>query len=187
MTENMDTAFFRNLNALGVLLVSGVLIVALYDQFANNDLPCPLCLLQRVGFVAVMTGLVLNIVRGPKADHYSIMIIAAFFGAAVSLRQISLHVIPGTQAYGDPFLGLHYYTWAFIVFAVIILGTAIIAAYSTQYHKQRYVKISEQSLICRIALIFAFTVVATCAIAAFAECGPGVCPEDPKSYWLISK
>jgi disulfide bond formation protein DsbB len=187
MAENTETSLFRNLNALGVLLVSTVLIVALYDQFANKDLPCPLCLLQRVGFVAVMSGLVLNIVRGPKADHYSIMIIAAFFGAAVSLRQISLHVIPGTQTYGDPFLGLHFYTWAFIVFAIIILGTAIIAAYSTQYHKQRYVKFSQQSLLCKIALSCAFTIVAACALAAFAECGPGVCPEDPKNYWLFTK
>ncbi|MEH6524553.1 MAG: disulfide bond formation protein B [Sneathiella sp.] len=185
MTNSSETYLFRNLNALGTLAVSAVLITALYDQFASGDLPCPLCLLQRVGFVAVMSGLVLNIVKGPKADHYSIMIIAAFFGAAVSLRQVSLHVIPGTSTYGDPFLGLHYYTWAFIVFSMIILGTAIIAAYSTQYHKQRYIAFSDQTALCKIALVIAFSIVAVCAIAAFAECGPGVCPEDPKNYWLL--
>ena len=128
----------------------------------------------------------LNVVRGPKPDHYSIMIIGAFFGAAVSLRQISLHVIPRTPGYGDPFLGLHYYTWAFLVFAAVILGTAIIAAYSTQYGKQRYIAFSQQHALAKVAILAALAIVAINALATFAECGPGQCPDNPVSYWLFS-
>jgi len=185
MTDHTDTSLFRSLNALGILAICAVLGTAFYGQFIQGEMPCPLCLLQRVAYVAVMCGLVLNVIKGPKPDHYSIMIIAAFFGAAVSLRQISLHVIPGTPPYGSPFLGFHYYTWAFIVFAIIILGTAIIAAYSTQYHKQRFIPFSAQTILAKVALTLAFIIVAANVLATFAECGPGQCPDNPTSYWIF--
>jgi hypothetical protein len=152
----------------------------------RGELPCPLCLLQRLGCVAVLTGLILNVVKGPKPDHYSIMIISAFFGAAVSLRQISLHIIPGTGSYGAPFLGLHYYTWSFIVFAAVILGTAIVAAYSTQYHRQHFVRFRDHNLLCKLALVVALVVVAANVLVTFAECGPWQCPDNPTSYWLLN-
>jgi disulfide bond formation protein DsbB len=185
MAHSSETGLFRNLNALGILAICAVLLVALYSQFVDGELPCPLCLLQRVACVAVLTGLVLNVVKGPKPDHYSIMIISAFFGAAVSLRQIALHIVPGSGSYGAPFLGLHYYTWSFIVFALVILGTAIIAAYSTQYHKQRFIRLGDQGALAKLALVTALVVVAANAIATFAECGPWQCPDNPVSYWLF--
>jgi len=184
MTENIESNLFRSLNALGALAVSIVLITALYDQFVHGDLPCPLCLLQRIGFGAVLCGLILNVVKGPRPGHYSMMIIAAFFGAAVALRQVSLHVIPGSPGYGNLFFGMHYYTWAFIVFSIIILGTAVIAAYSTQYHKPRFIRFADQPVVCKLAIVVAPAVVAINVVAAFAECGPGQCPDNPTSYWL---
>ena len=181
----MEVGLFRKLNAAGMLAVSAVLATAFYDQFVRSDLPCPLCLLQRIGMAAVLCGLMLNVIRGPKPDHYSIMIIAAFFGGAVSLRQISLHIVPGTGTYGSVFLGMHYYTWAFIVFALIVLGTSIVAAYTTQYHKEHYLPFREQSAIAKLAIVVAIVLVLANVLLTFAECGPLQCPDDPKTYWLL--
>lgn len=182
----MEVGLFRRLNAIGMLAVCAVLAMAFYGQFTQDELPCPLCLLQRVATVAVLCGLMLNVVKGPKPDHYSIMIISASYGAAVSLRQISLHIVPGTGSYGVPFMGMHYYTWAFLVFALIILGTAIIAAYSTQYHKQKFIPFGEQSGIAKVAIVVSVVFVAMNAIVTFAECGPLQCPDNPTSYWLFN-
>jgi len=182
----VEIGLFRKLNAIGMLAVCAVLAMAFYSQFSQGELPCPLCLLQRVAIVAVLCGLMLNVVKGPKPDHYSIIIIAAFYGGAVSLRQISLHVVPGTGTYGAPFLGMHYYTWAFLVFSLIILGTAIIAAYSTQYHKQKFIPFREQSGIAKLAIVVAIALVAMNVLATFAECGPLQCPDNPTSYWLFN-
>lgn len=99
MTESLA----RQLNALGAIAISLVLAFAFYSQFINAELPCPLCLLQRVGFIAVLFGLLCNIIYGPRSLHYSFMLLGALFGAAVALRQVALHVIPGTPFYGDPF------------------------------------------------------------------------------------
>ena len=181
----MEVGLFRKLNAIGMLAVCAVLAMAFYSQFTQDELPCPLCLLQRVAVVAVLCGLMLNVVKGPKPDHYAIMTIAAFYGGAVSLRQISLHIVPGTGSYGAPFLGMHYYTWAFLVFALIILGTAIIAAYSTQYHKQKYIAFRDQIGIAKVAIVVSIVFVAMNAIVTFAECGPLQCPDNPTSYWLF--
>lgn len=185
MTEQHDTTIFRNLNALGVLAVCIVLLTAFYDQFTGGGLPCPLCLLQRIGFVGVLVGLLLNVIRGPKPDHYSIMIVSAFFGAAVALRQIALHVVPPAPGYGGTFLGYHYYTWAFLVFAAIILGTAVIGAYSTQYHKQRFIPFADQNALGKTAIVLSVLVVGANVLSTFAECGPGQCPDNPVSYWLF--
>ncbi|MGR6780760.1 hypothetical protein [Moritella viscosa] len=122
--------------------------------------------------------------------HYSAMLAGALLGAgagaAVALRQVSLHVIPRTPHYGAPFLGIHFYTWAFITFAVIIAGTAIMMAFSAQYEKIKYVPFSMQTGIAKIAIIAVILITASNMLNAFAECGPYKCSGDPVSYWLFS-
>lgn len=177
---------FRKLNAMGMLAVCAVLVMAFYSQFAQEELPCPLCLLQRIAFAAVLCGLMLNVMKGPKPVHYSIVIIAAFFGGAVALRQVGLHIVPGTGSYGAPFLGMHYYTWAFLIFALVVLGSAVTAAFSSQYQEYGYIPFREQSGIGKLAIVLAIGFVAANAVVTFAECGPLQCPDDPASYWLFN-
>ena len=47
----MSEKLTATLNALALLAISIVLLFAFYAQFAYGELPCPLCLLQRAGFV----------------------------------------------------------------------------------------------------------------------------------------
>jgi len=179
---------FRDLNALGLLCLSGVLLYALWSQIWDNELPCPLCLLQRLGFVGVMAGLLLNLVFGPKPAHYGFAILAALFGMAGALRQTALHVIPGSGVYGPPLLGLHFYVWAFILFFIIIFVLAVIASFNGQYAKTRaFISFNHQSMLGKFSLIATIGVVALNALSTFAECGPLVCPDNPTGYWLFSK
>ena len=178
---------FRNVNALGVIAISCVLAYAEYSQLLQHELPCPLCLLQRIGFVAVMFCLLLNVIYGSKAMHYSLATISALFGAAVSLRQISLHVVPGTPGYGTPFLGYHFYTWAFIVFTLIIFAVAVISSISSQYNKVGFHGFKQQSILGKTAIGFCVLMVLLNVLVTFAECGPLVCPDNPEDYWLLQK
>ena len=52
------------------------------------------------------------------------------------MRQILLHIVPGTGHYGSPVLGLHYYTWAAICFFLILLGTAVMLMFDRQYDSE---------------------------------------------------
>src|SRR5260370_4507879 len=114
------------LNALGLYGIALVLVAAFAGQILLNELPCPLCLLQRVLFSLLAIGPILNIRFGPRPSHYALSLLAAVVGATVSARQILLHIIPRDPGYGSALLGYHYYTWAFIAFVAAILLIAIV-------------------------------------------------------------
>ena len=172
----------RNINSLGVLGIAIVLAIGFAIQIIYDELPCPLCLLQRVGFVLVMFGFMLNVIKGLKFRHYGIVIIGALFGASVALRQILLHIVPGTGTYGSPIFGLHPYTWSFIFFAATLLAVALLLLVShPRCTEQTFTVNKAERAICWVAII----VTGLNAVAAFLECGPLVCPENPAGYQLL--
>ncbi|MCP4001255.1 MAG: disulfide bond formation protein B [Gammaproteobacteria bacterium] len=178
----MPNNIMRNINALGVLGITVILSIGLIMQIALDELPCPLCLLQRISFTFAIYGFMLNVIRGLSFRHHGIIIIGALFGGAVALRQISLHVIPGTGTYGSPVFGLHYYTWAFILFAAILLAVGIMLIFSHPRQQDKQVIVTKaEYLICWAALF----IIALNLIATFLECGPLVCDDNPTSYRLL--
>ncbi|WP_058120368.1 disulfide bond formation protein B [Photobacterium kishitanii] len=171
------------LNALGLLGITFVLLMASVLQVVLNELPCPLCLLQRLGFMLVMFGFMLNVVYGPQQRHYGILIIGALFGAATALRQVSLHVIPGTPGFGSPVFGIHYYTWAFILFSLTIVGVAVLQLLWNKDWNNNDYKINRfGKFVCLVAI---FAVVVN-VVSTFIECGPYQCPDNPVTYWLFN-
>ena len=116
------------LNALGLYGVALVLAIAFGAQLWLHELPCPLCLLQRMQFAMLAIGPILNIRFGPRPSHYGISLLAALLGAAVAARQIFLHILPGDPGFGSALFGYHYYTWAFIGFTAAIVLIAADAA-----------------------------------------------------------
>ncbi|CEO38258.1 disulfide bond formation protein B [Photobacterium kishitanii] len=171
------------LNALGLLGITFVLLMASVLQVVLNELPCPLCLLQRLGFMLVMFGFMLNVVYGPQQRHYGILIIGALFGAATALRQVSLHVIPGTPGFGSPVFGIHYYTWAFILFSLTIVGVAVLQLlWNKDWNNNDYKMNRFGKFVCLVAI---FAVVVN-VVSTFIECGPYQCPDNPVTYWLFN-
>lgn len=183
----MTPALARALNGIGLLALSLVLGAAFADQFLNQDLPCPLCLLQRAGFAAAGVGIALNVAIAPRPSHYAMAIVSAAAGAAVSLRQIALHIVPGTGAYGDALLGMHYYTWAFVVFGLVVIGSALMLMFDGQFRSKagsRPVPLAGLSLVA--FTLFALIVLAN-AVSTVAECELGLCPDNPTSYELLNR
>ena len=78
----MNRSIAHILNILALYAISGVLIAAFAMQFALGELPCPLCMLQRVFFCAMAIGPVLNLRFGPRPSHYALSMLAAMAGAA---------------------------------------------------------------------------------------------------------
>jgi len=178
----------RTLSAIGLLVVCGLLIGAYYFQFARDELPCPLCLLQRVGLAAVGFGLSLNLIYGAKPHHYGLMLIGALYGGSVSVRQILLHIVPGTGSYGSPVLGLHYYTWAGIGFFLILVGTAIMLLFEGQYKGLRDEPSHEEFggvPLAKFAFFLMLFLIGANAVTTLLECGPGICADPPTDYRLI--
>jgi disulfide bond formation protein DsbB len=173
------------LNALGLSLIGVVLLFAFGDQLLRHDLPCPLCLLQRAGMVAAGFGIALNLALGPSPAFYGLASLGALCGAAVAIRQILLHIVPGTGAYGDAFFGLHFYSWAFIVFAAIVAGASVMLLFTGQFQQERRgLGPLARRLGAAAFLIFGLLAVAN-GFSTVLQCGAGLCPENPTGYLLL--
>jgi disulfide bond formation protein DsbB len=174
------------LNAAGLAGLIAVLIVAYADQFAAHDLPCPLCLLQRVALAGVAYGLLLNLRFGPRPSAYAILLLAALFGMAAAGRQVLLHITPGSGAYGAPLLGLHLYTWSFILFVLVVLGTAVLLLVPTSVSPAAS---PAWTLPLRVKQTLAWAAIgltALNAVTTFLQCGPVECPDNPVRYWAFA-
>lgn len=97
------------LNIVEILAIQFIILFSLGFQVFLRDLPCPLCLLQRIGFFGIILGLLMNLRFGLRPRHYSIILLSAFFTSLVALRHIVINVVPD-GGYGNTFLGLHLYT-----------------------------------------------------------------------------
>src|SRR5215472_11465781 len=122
----MTRSLAVTLNALGLYAIALVLLVAFAAQLVLHELPCPLCLLQRIQFAMLAVGPILNLRFGPRTSHYAVSLFTALAGAAFAARQILLHVMPGDPGHGSALLGYHYYSWAFLGFAAAIVALGAI-------------------------------------------------------------
>ena len=173
----------RIINILALVGLLGVLAGSLHLQLGVGEQPCPLCLVQRSGMIGLAVGPIMNLLWGMKAQHYAISILAACAGAAGSVRQIFLHVAsPTDPGYGPEFFGFHLYTWAFVTFAVGVIGCAILLFWNTPLTCGDD-GISKQAGSLRaityavITSVFLDLLVIT--ITVIPECGLGMCPDDP--------
>jgi len=158
----------RILNTIWLYILSAILLGAYVYQDVENQDPCSLCVLQRLAMICVAIGPIMNLKYKILAKHYAISAFGCLFGSAVALRQICLHICPGSPTFGYPVFGLELYTWSFLVFACSLLGLAVLLfIYKEEKEPLNWF---EKVAIALIALI-AFSNMTT----TFLECGLGAC------------
>ena len=116
-----------------VLAYTVVMLSAFFIQFVKGEFPCPLCMLQRYGMILATLGALFIIMQARRgelttaryAQGLGLGLIGVLAGASVSVRQIELHILPGDPGYGEPFLRLHLYTWAFVTFAIVMIYVGV--------------------------------------------------------------
>lgn len=143
MTDGNERSSLGRLGSIQIVLmhvqILGIVAVlggALYYQFLEDEFPCPLCLLQRMAMILAAMGPMFILTgregRTPRTSTrsrfmrgYGMSIVAGLLGVAIASRQVLLHILPGDQGYGSAVLGWHLYTWAVVVFAVVILVSGV--------------------------------------------------------------
>ena len=166
--------------------VIAMLFMAFAFQILFKELPCPLCLLQRLGFFSIALGFLLNLRCGLRPSHYSIIILSALFTSFVALRQIALHIVPGTGTYGDAFLGLHLYTWSFIISMVIIIVTSFMLGMDRQYGTVR-LPIKRFRVLTSLLFVVLLVLVGMNIVTVLLQCGVSLCPDNPTQYFFPFK
>jgi len=169
----------RLFNGVGALVVFSVVFGAYGIQFIFLEPPCPLCLLIRIGMIATGFGLVLNALFGPRPLHYGFALLGCVFGVIVSLRNIALHIVPGTGSYGDAVFGFHLYTWAFLVFMAMIIAIAVVMFFQRQFDETGEDAPKIVNVVAVIALSVGIFLAAANAFTTAVECELGPCPDNP--------
>lgn len=179
---------------LWILGYTAVIGIALLLQFAEGELPCPLCMLQRYAMIISTLG-ALWIVRQAQRgvltpDRYrqdlGLGALGAFVGAVFASRQIMLHILPGDAGYGGAVLGLHLYSWAFVTFCVVILFTALLGIVAPGALPQAPERNSAGDRIATaICLAFLAVLAINAVMIVFLEGFAWVLPDDPTSYRLL--
>jgi disulfide bond formation protein DsbB len=174
--------------ALNVWVLVLILAAAFAVQLIAGEPPCPLCVVQRIALMMCALGPLYTLLQARDgalryrdvAIGNGICIISALVGAAVSTRQVLLHILPGDQGFGSPLFGLHLYTWCLIAFCCQIAASSLmlIAAW-----------LKEQPGCWRVTNITAsafVVVVVANLLSVIAEAGFNWdLPSDPVGYLLF--
>jgi disulfide bond formation protein DsbB len=183
----MNRSFAVTLNALGLYAIALVLAAAFGAQLILDELPCPLCLLQRIQFALLAIGPILNVRFGPRPSHYALSLLVAAAGAAFAMRQILLHIMPGDPGYGSALLGYHYYTWAFIGFAVAIVLIAAMLLFDRQFADDGAAPAPQVNTFAHGAVWLVIALIALNVVSTLLECGFAACPDNPVAYELLKR
>jgi disulfide bond formation protein DsbB len=188
----------RVLNFVGLMALIGVLLGAYIYQFSYRELPCTLCLLQRLAMFAVAFGAAMNLMLGPDPRHYGVCLVSAAFGLGISIRQTLLHINPyfdgqtgqptlevtANPAFGQAVMGLNLYVWGIVIFATVILATGIVLLFRGQFEPAKQAP-PWLSRLAAIGVGALFVVAAFETVTVFMECGLGDCPNDGSWNWWI--
>lgn len=108
-------------------VIAVILIAAAVMQYAFGELPCPLCLLQRVAMLGICFGILTHLRSGFSYQNTGISIGSALFLLIVAERQTLLDIVPrpGHAYIGSPVFGLHMPVWSIIIALVVLIAFSL--------------------------------------------------------------
>lgn len=177
-----EKELLKSFNVLDLLGVAIVLISAFYFQFLKHEIPCPLCLLQRFGFFLMAFGLLMNLTFDCRTSYYAFSAIGAMYTAVTALRQMLLHVVPGTGSYGSAVFGLHMYTWSFIISSLFLLMMMFALLFEKQFSRCVFKAPSYHVYLVRLLELIFIALILVNVVSIFMECGLLFCPDNPVHY-----
>lgn len=167
----MKINLLRNINALWVMIFSLMITTAFGMQIFLGEEPCALCYLQRHAMLLVSSAAMMNIVYGLRAINYGLAILASLYGASVAIRQILLHICPGSPPYDVFFLGVTLYTWSFLSF----VGSLLLIAFLLANHEEEGKRRGKLNAFHITAIAWCIAIVAANIASTLFDCGAGGC------------
>ena len=112
-----------------MLTMAAILTAAMVLQYDGGEIPCPLCLLQRVAMFGVCLGIIMHFRHGYSARNDGVSMLFALLLMILSVRQTLLDIYPrpGHSYIGSAVLGLHMPVWS------VVIAMAILAAFAIKF------------------------------------------------------
>jgi disulfide bond formation protein DsbB len=169
-----------------MLTLAAILTTAMILQYYGGEIPCPLCLLQRVAMFGVCFGIILHFRDGYSARNDGFCMLFALLLLIISVRQTLLDIFPrpGHDYVGSAVLGLHMPVWSVVIATAILVAFAIkLAVLGGEYPRAP----QPSQALGRIARLLSLYVTAICLInlvSVIVQCGTGAC--HTSGYRLLS-
>lgn len=112
---------------LMMLVIAAILTTAMVLQYGWGELPCPLCLLQRVALFGVCFGIILTFRFGDSGRNSGFSLLFAIFLLVISVRQSLLDIYPrpGHAYIGSAVFGIHMPVWCVLIALALIISCAV--------------------------------------------------------------
>ena len=151
---------------LVMFVVAGILTAAMTLQYANGELPCPLCLLERVAMFGVCFGIMLNFRHGFSYQNTGFSLLFAIVLLVVAERQSLLDIYPrpGHEYIGSAIFGIHMPVWSIIIALCLLTAYAIKLAILGGDEYLREAELAEFPAIRKVADTLSLYVIALCLI-----------------------
>ena len=159
-----------------LLSLSFIISAAMFMQYAFHEIPCPLCLLQRVAYFGICFGVILNFRERYRIRHMGISMLFTIFLLIVSVRQSLLDIVkePGHHWIGSSILGLHMPVWSVVFSLLLLISYAVIFSIVKQSDFLTEVSIKQFPWLSCCANVLSWYVIALCAInfiSVILQCG----------------
>jgi disulfide bond formation protein DsbB len=174
LVETLTTLFYLSM----LYVIAAILTAAMGFQYLNGEIPCPLCLLQRVALFGVCFGLIANFRNGVSDRNAGWSLLFSLFLLIVSVRQTLLNIYPrpGHAYVGSAVFGIHMPVWC------VLIATALLIAFGLKLtilggdgaHAGR----KPNGALGQLATIGSVYVVALCLInfvSVILQCGVDAC------------
>ncbi|MFO1080735.1 MAG: disulfide bond formation protein B [Reyranellaceae bacterium] len=177
-------ALDRALLLLMLAALAAVLTGALVLQLAFGEIPCPLCLLQRVVMLGVCFGLVRQLHAlgsGSGSERGGgLALLCAVLLLVISARQTLLDIVPrpGHAYVGTAVLGLHMPVWSVVIAVALILGFAVRLAVFGGARSASGRPRGRPARLTRWLELYVLLLCALNFVAVVAQCGVGECHTD---------
>jgi disulfide bond formation protein DsbB len=101
MLKLLQTISNRWLYLAGALFAGSLMGFALFLQYVKHQDPCPLCMVQRVIFIAILVVFALATLHGPKRAgekiYAALIVLLSMSGVGVATRHIWIQHLPKDQ------------------------------------------------------------------------------------------
>jgi disulfide bond formation protein DsbB len=163
-----------------VLGIAGILTAAMTLQYANHELPCPLCLLERVALFGVCFGVLQNFRYGFSYRNTGYSLLFTVLLLVISVRQSLLDIYPrpGHAYIGSAIFGIHMPVWSIIIALTLLTAYAVKLAILAGDEFLRDADIGSYPRTKRLADIVGLYVIALLAmnfVSVALQCGLGEC------------
>lgn len=161
-----------------IAAIAGVLTAAMVIQYAYGELPCPLCLLQRVAMLGVCFGIMQSFRNGFSDHNLGYSLLFSVFLLVVAARQTLLDIYPrpGHEYVGSAILGLHMPVWSILIALALITAVAVkLCVVGTEDGARPP---ERKSLVGRLAAVLSLYIIAIALInfgSVVVQCGLGQC------------